>query len=184
MKAQTFLPLFSGFYGSHWDSVDFYGEEEYFSLPDGDEFWEYVDWDKYHNHIAKEMCYEVCMMLSEFVTDIEFESISSQKYYNFENDSINCTIEFNEGKVQDYIRSKGHAFSEYIRKKYTSRDGFISFYSNDANEWIDAWTEDTHMVGAVLQFICEEEGFDEPFDLNDCHIGLFYKDEIYQHQIA
>ncbi len=82
MKAQTFLPLFSGFYGSHWDSVDFYGEEEYFSLPDGDEFWEYVDWDKYHNHIAKEMCYEVCMMLSEFVTDIEFESISSQKYYN------------------------------------------------------------------------------------------------------
>ncbi len=40
------------------------------------------------------------------------------------------------------------------------------------------------MVGAVLQFICEEEVFDEPFDLNDCHIGLFYKDEIYQHQIA
>ena len=40
MKAQTFLPLFSGFYGSHWDSVDFYGEEEYFSLPEGDEFWD------------------------------------------------------------------------------------------------------------------------------------------------
>jgi len=28
MKAKTFLPLFTGFYGSIWDDVDFYGEDE------------------------------------------------------------------------------------------------------------------------------------------------------------
>lgn len=184
MKAKTFLPLFTGFYESHWDNVDFYGEEEHFNLPDGMEFYEFVDWDRYHNHIAKEMCSEVQHLLSDFVSDITFESLVSPKYYNFENDSINCEIEADSFKIQEYLYENKDKFEAYIRDNYTSRDGFISRHSNDVNEWVREWHSDEHMFGSVLQFICENEGFEEPWDLNDCHVSLFYNDEIYEYAEA
>jgi hypothetical protein len=56
MKAKTFLPLFSGFYGSIWDDVDFYGEDEYYQLPEGKSFDDMVDWETYHETIARKMC--------------------------------------------------------------------------------------------------------------------------------
>lgn len=182
MKAKTFLPLFTGFYGSHWDEPCFDGEEEYYNLPSDKSFDEFVDWDRYHTHIAKEMCSEVQYLLSDFVSDITFEGIVSPKYYNFENDSINCEIEADNFKIQEYLYENKNKFDAYIRNNYTSRDGFISSYSNDSSEWMSEWHTDEHMVGAVLQFICDNEGFEEPWDLNDCHISLFYTDEIYQYE--
>lgn len=184
MKAKTYLPLFSGFYDSHWDDVDFYGEDEVFSLPKDKEFWEFVDWEKYHNHIAKEMCSEVQSLLSEFISEIEFEHVVSPKYYNFENNSINCEITFDELKIQEYLNQNKESFDKYILNKYSSRDGFISWYSNDSDEWMDVWQFNEHMVGSVLEFIATNEGFEEPIDLNDCYISLFYKEEIYQYKIT
>jgi hypothetical protein len=184
MKTKTFLPLFTGFYGSHWDEPCFYGEEEYYNLPSDKSFDEFVDWDRYHTHIAKEMCSEVHCLLSDYVKGIEFERISSPKYYNFENDAIHCEIDIEEFKIQTYLEDNRDAFADYLKERYTSRDGFISFYSNDVNEWIHAWSSDEHMVGAVLQFICINEGFEEPWDLSDCHISLFYTNEIYQYETS
>ena len=176
MKAKTYLPLFSGFYGSHWDDVDFYGEEEIFDLPDGKYLWDFVDWEAYHEHIAKEMCKEVQYLLSDFVSQINFEKISSPKYYNFENDAIHCEITFNKTKVKKYLKDNYNEFSEYIKSRYTSRDGFISFHSNDPSDWMHDWDE--HKVGSILNFICENEGFEEPYYIDDSHISLFYNQEI------
>ncbi len=182
MKVKTYLPLFSGFYGSHWDDPCFDGEEEYFNLPEGMYFEEFIDWNAYHNHIAKEMCNEVESLLSDFVSSIEFEKISSPRYYNFENDAIHCEIDFNEESVMNYLNENKDAFSTYIRERYTSRDGFISLYENNAEEWLHEWQEDSHKVGSVLQFICENEGFEEPYYVDDCHISLFYNQQIDQYE--
>jgi hypothetical protein len=182
MKVKTYLPLFSGFYDSHWDDPCFDGEEEYFDLPNDKSFYEFIDWNAYHNHIAKEMCNEVESLLSDFVSSIEFEKISSPRYYNFENDAIHCEIDFNEEKVMNYLNENKEAFSNYIRERYTSRDGFISFYENNAEEWLHEWQEDSHKVGSVLQFICENERFEEPWDLNDTHVSLFYNQQINQYE--
>lgn len=184
MKAKTFLPIFTGFYGSHWDEPCFDGEEDYFELPSDKDFWEFVDWDKYHEHIAREMCDEVQNLLSDFVSEITFEGIVSPKYYNFGNDSINCEIEADRFKIQEYLYENKNKFDAYIKDNYTSRDGFMSSYSNDSNEWMTEWHTSEHMFGAVLQFICINEGFEEPWDLNDCHVSLFYKDEIYQYETS
>ena len=184
MKAKTFLPLFTGFYGSHWDEPCFDGEEEHYNLPSDKDFWEFVDWSAYHNHIAKGLCAEVHCLLSEYVKGIEFERISSPKYYNFENDAIHCEIDIEEFKIQTYLEDNRDAFADYLKERYTSRDGFISFYSNDVNEWIHAWSSDEHMVGAVLQVICINEGFEEPYDITDCHISNFYTDDINQYMIV
>jgi hypothetical protein len=65
---------------------------------------------------------------------------------------------------------------------YTSRDGFISSYSNDVNEWLEDWKEDQHKVGSILSFICTNEQMEEPWDISDSHISLFYNQEIYQYE--
>jgi len=145
-------------------------------------FCEFVDWNKYHKHIAKEMCNEVESLLCEFVNEIHFDSIVSPRFYNFGNDSINCDIEIYVGKIEKYVSENKEAFNKYIRDRYTSRDGFISHYENDGDQFLHGWHDDSHKVGAVLQFICENEGHEEPWDLSDCHISLFYKDEIYQYE--
>lgn len=180
MKVKTYLPLFSGFYGSHWDDPCFDGEEDIYNLPEGMYFEEFIDWTKYHEHIAKEMCNEVQYLLSDFVSDIEFEKISSPRYYNFENDSIHCEITFNKTKVKQYIKDNFEEFSKYIKNNYSSRDGFISYHSNNANDWMHTWNE--HQVGSILQFICENEQMEEPWDLNDCHVSLFYNQQINQYE--
>lgn len=182
MKAQTYLPLFSGFYGSHWDEPDFYDELDLFKIPSDMTIDDFVDWEAYHNHIAKEMCSEVQSLLSDFVSDIKFEKIVSPKYYNFSNDSINCEIEFNDKAIEQYIQENFSLFKDYIKLMYTSRDGFISSYTNDATEWLEDWKEDQHKVGSILEFICTNEQFEEPWDISDSHISLFYEQEIYQYE--
>jgi len=178
MTTKTYLPLFSGFYGSIWDDPCFDGEEEYYGLPDGVEFYEFVDWKSYHEAIAKRLCDEVEELLSDFVSEIKFESIISPNYYNYTNDSINCEITFDKRLINSYIARNNESFKEYIKSRYTSYDGFTSFYSNDSVEWLEDWWIDPHKVGSILQFICESEGFEEPFDLYDLHISHFYNDEI------
>lgn len=182
MKVKTYLPLFRGFYGSHWDDPCFDGEEDIYNLPEGMYFEEFVDWNAYHEHIAKEMCNEVQYLLSDFVSDIEFERISSPKYYNFENDAIHCEITFDEDKILEYIELNKSKFNDYIKFSYTSVDGFISSYPNNAPEWLEGWQDDSHKVGSILQFICSNEEMEEPWDLNDCHISLFYNQQINQYE--
>ena len=182
MRTKTYLPLFSGFYGSYWDEPDFYGEEEYFNLPEGMEFYDFVDWHKYHDKIAREMTSKVEDLLSDFVDGIAFEELVSPKYYNYSNDSINCEIEFEPIKILRYLVENRKEFDKYIKDRYTSRDGFISFLPNNTIDWIKDWRDDSHKVGSILQFICENEGFEEPWDLDDCHVSLFYKEEIYEYE--
>lgn len=180
MKVKTYLPLFSGFYNSHWSEPCFDGEEDIFDLPKDKEFWEFVDWNKYYNHISKEMCKEVQYLLSDFVSHIEFEKLVSPKYYNFSDDTIYCEITFNKTKVKQYLKDNYEKFSEYIKHTYTSCDGFISFHSNDPKDWMNKWNE--HQVGSILQFICENERFEEPWDIADSHVSLFYNQEINQYE--
>ena len=183
MKAKTYLPLFSGFYGSVWDDVDFYGEDEYYQLPEGTYFEDMVDWETYHETIARKMCEFVEDELRPFVSEITFERIASPKYYNFENDSIYIDVEFDVETVENYLIANGNEFSEYLKQRYTSRDGFISYFSNDMKDWMDVWHGDNHMVGAVLDFILRNEDVEEPMYFDDVHVYLFYKDEISQYSI-
>jgi hypothetical protein len=172
MKANTYLPLFSGFYGSIWSEPCFDMEDEYYNIPKDMSFDDFVDWKSYYNDIAKKYCDFVEGSLSDFVSRIDFQSIESPKYYNFSNDSINCEIEFNDSLVD-----------QYILDNYTSRDGFISFYENDASNWLDGWKEDSHKVGSILDFICINEEIEEPYFFEDMHISQYYLPEIEEYYL-
>lgn len=71
------------------------------------------------------------------LTGHAFGGMSSPRFYNFETDRIFATVSLAAiGKC--YAAQKRDGFetlSLIIRERFTSRDGFMSFYSNDLAAW-------------------------------------------------
>ncbi len=187
---ETYLPVFRGFYGSYWDEPDFYGEAEHFNLPENFPFYDFVDWTQYRTDLCKEFTNIVESELSEFVERIDYQSLSCPKEYNFVNDSINCIIRPKKEAISKYIYDNKEAFTKYLKDHLSSRDGFISFHSNQFETWenetkkfkaFDKKNDNQGFnLGFVLAFICENENITEEafYDLNgECSIGQYYNEE-------
>lgn len=101
--------------------------------------------------------------------DLEFESLSSPREYNFETDRIFCRI--SEEKAQElYAQIQADKFAATIKKRFTSCDGFISHYSNKIEDWIEKplleW--DYNELGTLLYaLISNEPEFEFEFKLFD-----------------
>ena len=170
---KTYLPVFSGFYNSYYESqADSLAEIEYEYFKDI--YCEDLDFDdlefdykSFYNECAECMVFEVRDELVSlgFVSDIDYQKIISPKYYNFSNDSINVAIKLkdeNITNIMNYLFVWTEEFAEYLKRKYTSRDGFISSYSNSIEDWLNTESlEHPHKLGSILNFILENEGFEE-----------------------
>ena len=87
--------------------------------------------------------------------DIVFEELQSPREYNFSTDCIYAKI----SKVQldevlafviDQYEDK---WLDYVKDKYTSYDGFISFYSSNFSTWEDDLSEwGEARLGSLLEF--------------------------------
>ena len=166
MKIETWLPVFPGFYGTYYEpdetnEIEHINQErennKLTQLPyDAIEF----DYEEYENNISESACSVIESELSEYITKIVFQRLSSPKEYNFTNDSIHCEIWLspdNEKTILSFLENNKDKFAEYLRETYTSYDGFISHYSNDINDWLtdkDLLTG-SHELGSILQFICD-----------------------------
>jgi hypothetical protein len=163
----TWLPLFRGFYGTIWD-----GDSEL------DSFCEYhevdadevdVDWLGYRQKVAVAITSEIESKLIELglVESVKYQTIISPNYYNFVNDSIDVNIVPIVDGIVSYIHSNYDAFDTYLKQRYTSRDGFISFRFNSAVEWAEdtsnftALGKDSHVLGALLDFALVNEDLSE-----------------------
>jgi hypothetical protein len=153
---KTYLPLFTGFYNTIWEMDDSYLIDE-MGVDTVD-----IDYKKYQEDVSKELC-RVLPDHCDLIDSILFESLVSPQFYNFVNDSINCEISLSlssrEG-LDDYLSENADAFAQYLKVRYTSRDGFSSSYSNNPKDWSD-WAEDEHKLGAVLDFWFMHEDVDE-----------------------
>lgn len=112
---------------------------------------------------------------------LEFESLVSPREYNFCTDRIFCYIPlesvkrlFEMSAKEDHKRLK-----EVIKERFTSRDGFISFYSNNLEEWVNKplnqW--DHNEIGTLL--IAVTPRFDDAswtFYEDMSYNGGFYRD--------
>lgn len=112
--------------------------------------YEYVDFKQYQLDVCNKFmeCYiekVIDELPYDIVDDDEFQFemvegsvwVSSPRYYNFETDKCYCEIDTNT-KTLDMI--KDHTLNlegaeQYIINHFTSRDGFISFISNDIGYW-------------------------------------------------
>jgi len=163
----TWLPLFKGFYGTIWDGdseLDSFCEYNEVNSDDVD-----VDWLGYRQKIAISITSEVESQLIELglVESVKFETIISPNYYNFVNDSIDVEIVPIVDSIVSYIHSNYDAFNSYLKQRYTSRDGFISFYPNNAIEWAEntlnfsVLDKDSHVLGTILDFALVNEDLSE-----------------------
>ena len=125
-------------------------------------------------------------MAFEYDLKIEFESLKIPTFYNFETDRIFVNMPDNEF-LRIYNETDKSIFEKNIKDNFTSRDGFISFYSNDINEWsenpldydcneamclFEAWLIDNH------EFVLDE--FEWRF-IESNYCDGFYDELIYKH---
>jgi len=185
-QIKSWLPVFSGFYYSIWD-YDYNMDKDEFTdiiksvhaekneysritsvdLEDThiqDILWEGFDYSMYKNLIGKKVCKAIEKRIP-FVNGIRFEGVISPKYYNFTTDAINCEYQFTEEGYQhlvQYIYAHRKEIDEYLHSRYTSRDGFISYYPNNFDEWdlltnqFQSLENDSHYLGAMLEYYSSE----------------------------
>jgi hypothetical protein len=98
-----------------------------------------------------------------FIESMAFQNIVSPKYYNHSNDSIDVSIVPKVDAISKYIVNNINEFDEYLKKRYTSYDGFTSFRFNSAIEWANdtiyftILDKDGHTLGCLLDFILTNE---------------------------
>ena len=169
MKVQTFLPVFNGFYNTLFENLIDNAAE--FAIDNHNETngtnLSYDDFDFNFASIQREICKDAVSKIEEKLNKIginctiNFETLISPIEYNFSNDSINIEINFKKfSQVIEILEQNYDSFSKYIKDNYTSRDGFISSHSSYSSDWIEDLKEnaenETHKVGAVLDFILQE----------------------------
>jgi hypothetical protein len=158
--------VFNGFYGSIFEA-----DLDNFECAENTTTDDYTfDFKNYHNEVALRCCKSVIKFLNNtLISNIkfEFENIASPRYYNFTNDSINLTYFLDIYSIQailTYLNTNKAEFEAYLKEKYTSRSGFVSFYDTDIDTWLNEYLNDEkkliHCFGAVLEFICSNENFD------------------------
>ena len=169
MKVQTFLPVFNGFYNTLFENIIDNATE--FAIDDYNEqnntLLNYDDFNFNFDSIMQEICKYTVSKIEEKLNEIginctiNFETLISPREYNFSNDSINIEINFKKfSQVIEILEQNYDLFTQYIKDNYTSCSGFISSHSSYASDWMEDLRDDaeneTHKVGAVLDFILQE----------------------------
>jgi len=156
----TAIP-FSGFYESlHSSAIDDSINQE-FSDDQGIEnaelsyrAWDSMQWGNVRNEYAKE--YAKSFGHEFGIKSLSFESMTSPREYNFSTDRIFCEIDYAE--LCCIIKTFDlKAFADYVRERFTSRDGFISFYPAELSEWGKVETWDHNQCGTALEFYAIQE---------------------------
>ena len=141
---QIGLPSFHGFYDSIWsemdtDEIEYYAQEHNIHHVDG---WCYKDYAEHQDYICREyarlaieqMNFDLGLHLEMGVTQLW-----SPREYNFTTDKICVVVGLSEedrDRIIHLMLSDYNRMQEEIHKHHTSRDGFISFMSNDIDEWL------------------------------------------------
>lgn len=189
MKLKTFatyLPIFTGFYNTIFDESDSFVEyetdnesefrERYPEVPEEipwdfiqRNFWECIDCHGGNLAVAKACANTLPGLLPDYVKSVEFEELRSPREYNFDTDAVNLKITVDVSAIRKFLKENRDAFAAWLKRRYTSRGGFMSSYPNDLKSWCDDTKNfsdmDGHYCGAVLAFIASEEMEDPVLDM-------------------
>lgn len=163
---------FTGFYQGIWDQ----GENEYRETRDM-KYGEYDDIEDlqllddwgfspdYRDNIAK-LYAETYIEHINDVLGIDLKLVGqwvrSPKYYNFSTDEIYCKVEIDDlEKLVNHLRvlcndpRYKEDVIETIKQNHTSCDGFISYMSNDFEDWMDciADPDDDRYISCLIGYL-------------------------------
>ncbi len=163
---ETTIP-FSGFYHSEHDyALDYALEQEFQNSSNGspnrsllERAYSLMDWGTAHELYAK--AYTEAFA-EHFEITVTFKDLVSPREYNFTTDRIFCEIAIHEvRRIRTLTDEK--QLRDAIRRRFTSRDGFISFYSNDIEEWPGDMAEwDPNHIGTLVEaYVATQIGDDD-----------------------
>jgi hypothetical protein len=183
VEVPTYAPLFPGFYNTldsslcddvvHNHICDCNGNAESCGGHSVSEmkYYEHPDYYEIVRATEEEYGREFLLMLAdskaakELELSFTYKKIWSPKEYNFKTDAIDCTAKFNPYRVLRWLNEYKEEFAEYVRRNFTSYDGFMSYYSNDIDEWFEWYGDflitgesDSARIGSILEFLL---GLDE-----------------------
>lgn len=185
-KRQQFSCLvpFAGFYYSVHDRHIDYCEDRLFEDDETRSSGELLRMffnDTDHHEVHLKYAERFTEWLSHYLgVKFEFEEMKSPREYNFQTDRI-----FAKLSRADFCRLlrkvRGAKLKEMAKEMFTSRSGFISFYSNEISDWgrIDTW--DHNQCGAVLAAavrLFEQEGCQEFLNLSSCNIDEVIAEDV------
>ena len=134
-----------------------------------------LDFRKYENVVAREYVPTFVDYLrdtDEIDIDLEFSDMSSPKEYNFETDRIFAKIS-DEDVSHLWSTVDREKLAQVIRDRFTSRSGFISFYSNDLEQWSQNPLEYDPNELETLLLACMS-------DTKDMDLAIYYRlDEVF-----
>jgi hypothetical protein len=149
MKVNIELPFFPGFYESdlkncdtaYWaikEELDYYQRDcdtPCKELTEDD--FEFRDED-YEREVRENWAAAWKENAPEIVLSLENVTMSSPRYYNFENDRLYADIELADNwqdEMRHFIALNYDWLKDRIYDDWTSYDGFMSFMSNDVDKW-------------------------------------------------
>jgi hypothetical protein len=149
----TTIP-FSGFYYTLHDSALDDAVDSMFQHDDGctnHALAGRVHWDCKWGDVMRDYAEEYAgRFADEFGIKLTFDSMESPKEYNFTTDRIFCHIALDEA-IRLLEETPEDVLCQLAKDTFTSRDGFISFYSPVAEEWGDISEWDHNQLGVLIQ---------------------------------
>ena len=123
-----------------------------------------VNTSYFYNQIAEDYTNFYIDALNErlkgFTLKATYKSFNSPREYNFSTDRIFIEIEENHAIdfIKYIIKNYKKELEKKIKDRFTSRDGFISFYKNSLDLWIDDYSEwDCNMIGTCFELFDFDE---------------------------
>jgi len=193
ISTATWLPVFNGFdctilgtFLEFDNAVEFLNEdreEKGLSKITFDDL--EIDYKAASNALAQKIFDAVSEKMKEFklIDGSFFENLKSPKFYNYSNDSIECTLNFSKENIETiekYLSDNKESWDKYLKKNFTSRSGFHSWYDNtiDSEDWnnvIECLHHD-FKCGSILEFILLNEGYN--------HASVYYNIEFYDSEFV
>lgn len=109
-----------------------------------------VDWGKAHADYAK--------LYAAFFSDqlgvrLRFDALQSPREYNFSTDCIFAYVKSDDAGTL-LANCDREQLAELVKETFTSRSGFISFYSPDLDDWpADVVDWDHNQIGVLLECV-------------------------------
>ena len=134
MKHEVVIYLFDGFYESF--SADILARFEENTGESGDQL-----------KLAQGF---VRSLSSKIKVPLEFVKLTHPKEYNFQTNQIFCNIDQKKLKfIYKEVKNNLETFDQILTEYLTQSDGFIPFYSNEHEDWVDK---------NISEFDCAELG--------------------------
>lgn len=207
---------------SDWNDEDFISclEEDGYTNDQAYEAFDFIDYKVYREGVSR-ACVEAVWQALEhhqkFLQDygiksIEFQELYSPKEYNFGDDVIYCKYDidpdlFSHGfdlflSANSYIGKNSTIVNgnvrdlwvKWLEDHFTSRDGFASYFSNDADDWKQITKNYTQFpksqyFGQPLEFIMKYDVNFNERDLlykiyEDLYLSNYFNEEEFQKKVG